>query len=350
MKKPSELTIEEWNQLYPENTMKQIATILGCGETTIHKWITRSGIQVTKKNRVERSAEHRKKISDALTGREGIKNGITKVCMFCQKSFYVTKAREKTANFCSVQCRASSIQKNWISENNPRYIRDISREKICEGCGKSFLHLPPKPITSFMLQKYCTKSCADKFGFRYRGENHINYKGVLARKRSRNNQDSRWSIKVIQRDGHKCQKCGVDGEIATLQAHHIHPYEIYPEKRNDISNGITLCSKCHWEVHDTLDKNFIVTDKNAKSKKRLLLDGVIKEEKVFGKDARKWHGNCFWCGNKIVKRLSDVTGRTSAFCNRSCSSKHRRAFGSFRPTNKELIPQTAKRPLDKPLI
>ena len=36
MKKPSQLTFDEWALLYPKYTMKQIAEQLQCGETTVH--------------------------------------------------------------------------------------------------------------------------------------------------------------------------------------------------------------------------------------------------------------------------------------------------------------------------
>jgi len=142
--------------------------------------------------------------------------------------------------------------------------------------------------------------------------------------------------------------------VATLQAHHIKPYELFPDQRGDVDNGVTLCSRCHWEVHDVMDPLFIFTDqakdkKTTRAPKNLLLKGTIVEGKTFGKDSRKWKGTCYWCGTFLVKRLSDVTNRTSTFCGKSCAMKHRRAFGSFRPTSTDLVPKTAKPPESIPL-
>jgi len=55
-----------------------------------------------------------------------------------------------------------------------------------------------------------------------------------------------WSEKVKQRDGYKCVLCGKDKR---LEAHHIKPTFLYPEFRNDVDNGITLCASCHQNEH-----------------------------------------------------------------------------------------------------
>lgn len=53
-----------------------------------------------------------------------------------------------------------------------------------------------------------------------------------------------WRQKVLWRDKYTCQNCK---ETEDLQAHHI----IYRSKEgnNSVSNGITLCSKCHEDLH-----------------------------------------------------------------------------------------------------
>lgn len=58
-----------------------------------------------------------------------------------------------------------------------------------------------------------------------------------------------WSRKVIERDG-KCKGC--DSE-ENLEAHHVLPKGLYPEKIYDANNGITLCHKCHKRT-DTYGK------------------------------------------------------------------------------------------------
>lgn len=57
-----------------------------------------------------------------------------------------------------------------------------------------------------------------------------------------------WSEDVKQRDGYKCVLCG---SSVRLNAHHIKPVSLYPECRNDLDNGITLCRECHLKQHGT---------------------------------------------------------------------------------------------------
>ena len=53
---------------------------------------------------------------------------------------------------------------------------------------------------------------------------------------------------VLERDGWKCQKCG---STDTLHCHHIKGYTQEKMFANDPDNCITLCKKCHREIHKT---------------------------------------------------------------------------------------------------
>jgi 5-methylcytosine-specific restriction endonuclease McrA len=55
-----------------------------------------------------------------------------------------------------------------------------------------------------------------------------------------------WRISVFVRDGFRCQSCGTKKEI---QAHHIKAWKSNKKLRYEVSNGITLCRKCHLEAH-----------------------------------------------------------------------------------------------------
>lgn len=58
----------------------------------------------------------------------------------------------------------------------------------------------------------------------------------------------RWREAIFVRDNWTCQKCGArngEGKEVYLEAHHIKSYTKYPKLRFDVSNGLTLCLKCH---------------------------------------------------------------------------------------------------------
>lgn len=84
------------------------------------------------------------------------------------------------------------------------------------------------------------------------GKNHWNWEGGVTDERHRIRESSKyhqWRKEVFARDKYICQKCGQTGGV--LNAHHIKPFCIYPELRFDTGNGITLCKKCHIELHKT---------------------------------------------------------------------------------------------------
>ena len=64
----------------------------------------------------------------------------------------------------------------------------------------------------------------------------------------RNSAEMRkWKKLVFARDNYTCQNCGC--VVGTLNAHHIKPFSAFQELRFDVSNGITLCRKCHINLH-----------------------------------------------------------------------------------------------------
>ena len=82
------------------------------------------------------------------------------------------------------------------------------------------------------------------------GEDHWNWKGGITseNQKERNSAKySEWRKNVFVRDNFTCQICGQVG--GNLNAHHIKRWSTNVNERYDVCNGITLCKKCHADVH-----------------------------------------------------------------------------------------------------
>lgn len=194
---------------------------------------------------------------------------VTLYCAACGKPFEVIPSRAKRRKTCSVAC-----------------LRALSRpvEVACVVCGKKFLVKP----SHVSLRKTCSRKCQARLFRRpsnracayceqpFRVAPHEMekrrfcsrecYLSAMAESRSpagsrdewENRQERKtWRAAVLERDGHKCQKCGA---TKPLEAHHIMPYSVRPDMAGDVSNGITLCRLCHnvertmeWRVRPWLD-------------------------------------------------------------------------------------------------
>lgn len=55
-----------------------------------------------------------------------------------------------------------------------------------------------------------------------------------------------WRNLVFQRDNYSCYECKTRGGY--LEAHHIKSWAKFPELRYEVSNGLTLCKKCHNKI------------------------------------------------------------------------------------------------------
>ena len=73
----------------------------------------------------------------------------------------------------------------------------------------------------------------------WKGGNYVDY--------SKSPEYKRWAKKVKERDNYTCQKCGKVGGY--IDAHHIKNKKDYPELMLIMSNGQTLCKKCHKKIH-----------------------------------------------------------------------------------------------------
>tara|TARA_B100000676_G_scaffold143023_1_gene141576 strand:- start:1291 stop:2538 length:1248 start_codon:yes stop_codon:yes gene_type:complete len=325
MKRKFNISEDELKNLYQSFSMAKIAEMKGVGETIIHKRIHEYGITLKdtgkgghrKKRGKVFSDEHKKNISKSKIGKilgakhPNWKGGlIKKKCIVCKNNYLIKPAKKETSSFCSHKCHGIWKSKTNRGENHPRWQFDRPVDKKCNFCNEIMTQKETEAISTYRARKFCSKKCADKGGFRYQGEAHPCYKKDSRKKSGRGKQGA-WQRAVISRDKAQCQKCGAQN--IQLHAHHINSFEIHPDKRWDISNGLTLCHKCHEAEH-----GYKIKPDSDRSDELVPVEKIIK-----GRPTRRWNGYCDWCKKFISKRWSDAKGQKIHFCNKSCAQRYR---------------------------
>jgi 5-methylcytosine-specific restriction enzyme A len=66
-------------------------------------------------------------------------------------------------------------------------------------------------------------------------------------------KSTKWKKKraaILRRDKYECRECRRYG-MATqaTMVHHIFPLELYPDRKLDAANLISLCNGCHESMH-----------------------------------------------------------------------------------------------------
>ncbi len=78
----------------------------------------------------------------------------------------------------------------------------------------------------------------------------------MARKRKRGWRDGReyrvWRVTVVRRD----KVCVVCSRRKRREAHHIQNGAHHPAIRFDPENGVTLCKRCHWFLHNRIKSSY----------------------------------------------------------------------------------------------
>lgn len=101
----------------------------------------------------------------------------------------------------------------------------------------------------FIFPTFMNRIDKDRSGHAY-GSAHWNWRGGATpeNQRDRNSIEYRkWRSAVFRRDDYTCLHCGERG--GRLNAHHKKPWSTFKTLRYDISNGVTLCEKCHRAEH-----------------------------------------------------------------------------------------------------
>lgn len=104
-----------------------------------------------------------------------------------------------------------------------------------------------KGILNTCFKSYLFNSKQKNIG---NGPEHWNYKGGISNENQlqrASNEYLRWRREVFSRDKFTCQIC--NKQSSELEAHHIKSFSKHKELRFNVENGITLCKKCHRNLH-----------------------------------------------------------------------------------------------------
>jgi hypothetical protein len=214
-------------------------------------------------------------------------------CIICGKGFNVRGARKVTAKFCSLECRSEWRSKYWVGANHPQY-QPGPRARTCQHCGKDFAQRTTEAISVFRKRKFCSMECARLGQHRLTGEAHPLFKPD-GRRKVRAGRHGSWARAVISRDQATCRRCGAKN--VELHAHHILPYEAYPDQRWSLDNGLTLCYQCHWIEHSASNANGVnsgnippanAEDNPEPSFGRKSVEGVTTRGRAY----RRWNSFC----------------------------------------------------------
>lgn len=169
---------------------------------------------------------------------------IKRICKLCGEEFrihssrqiYCDKCRTHTCIICGETFRASP-QDHLRSGSMRRTCSRTCSDKLnsptpleCSFCGKIYY-----PDNGCLTRKYCSNECKYK-----------SLRRLTSDPRRTSYEYRAWRRHVFHRDKYICQECDA---TKNLQAHHIKPWEDYPELRYEKSNGITMCQSCHSKVH-----------------------------------------------------------------------------------------------------
>ncbi len=173
---------------------------------------------------IPKSEEHKRKLSVAMKGRPGYWKG---------------KKMSESARLAM----SLSAKKKRLTEEHKAKIGAAMKGRVFSEATKD----------KFRGRRHSIET-REKMSLAQKGENGSNWKGGVSPINERIRQSSefkQWRMAVFTRDNFTCQKCGakhIVGFRPQLHPHHIKSFADYPELRFEVSNGVTLCKKCHKEV------------------------------------------------------------------------------------------------------
>lgn len=173
------------------------------------------------------------------------KGGLEKrICIICNKEFDIPLSvlKQNKGKLCSMECKSKHRSLFLRRENSSGWKGGVTKNLVCKYCKKIF-------DSDKRTTKFCSKRCfknwiKDKNDFLIAiGKRRKNIKIYPSQHRTDINLYKEWRKSILRKNKYTCQNCKQIG--GKLIAHHIHPYNNYPELQYNLDNGITLCKECH---------------------------------------------------------------------------------------------------------
>jgi hypothetical protein len=150
--------------------------------------------------------------------------------------------------------------KSWKASLNKN-----GKEVPCENCGK-LVYRKKYKLNKFSIF-YCSWKCEKEHQSKIRSISEL----PEAWRRRRFYKG--WRKRILKRDGFECKLC--DSDIK-LVAHHIIEAKDNPGLRFELNNGITLCEKCHINIHKNDSHNYIESLQKVISVENLNIGGNLE--------------------------------------------------------------------------
>jgi 5-methylcytosine-specific restriction endonuclease McrA len=156
-------------------------------------------------------------------------------CEVCNNEF---KPKNTLHKFCSTACKKkiqsiNNSAKRSIKRNDA--FAKVDKNRKCLVCGTEF----EISITN-RTKKYCSDDCSNKaerlFGSKKNAD--LDYKNKI--------RFSGKKYEILIRDNYECQICGNKSQLVI---HHKDHSGKEDEPNNDSDNLVTLCRKCHINIH-----------------------------------------------------------------------------------------------------
>lgn len=159
-------------------------------------------------------------------------------CAQCGLEINSKKPKQK---FCSMSCvhlSQTGVERKWTDE---------WKKKIVESAKKRIgTHVSEETKRKIGIAHSVKQPWVSVRNRQHTGELHPNWKGGISYEGARLRQKKEnkdWRNDILTRDGYVCKKCGYTGKDVVVD--HIKPFSLFPELRQELTNGQVLCKKCH---------------------------------------------------------------------------------------------------------